>query len=116
VAKAGLYSPEFQITTETSVVGSLNFFSSFFNNEGYGNGASRLALNLTPLQTLAATPAALVDRLDALLFAYQMTATTRTRLLQMVGALPGTSASQRKDRVKAALIVTAMSPDFVIQK
>ena len=116
VAKANLYSPEFQITTETSVVGSLNFFSSFFNDEGYGNGDSRLKLDLAPLQALAATPALLVDRLDALLFAYQMSATTRQRLLQMVGALPGTSAQERKSRVKAALIVTAMSPDFVIQK
>ncbi len=116
VAKAGLVSPEFQITTETSVVGSLNFFSSFFNDEGYGNGASRLKIDLTAWQTLAATPAALVDRLDAVLFAHQMGATTRTRLLQLVTALPGGSADQRKDRVKAALIVTAMSPDFVIQK
>ena len=116
VAKAGLYSPEFQITTETSVVGSLNFFADFFNNEGYGDGASRLKVDLTALQTLAATPSALVDRLDPLLFACQMSASTRQRLLQMLGALPGTSPSQRKDRVKAALIVTAMSPDFVIQK
>ena len=116
VAAAGLYSPEFQITTETSVVGSLNFFANFFNNEGYGNGASRLRLDLTVLQALAATPAALVDRLDALFFAYQMTASTRTRLTQMITALPGASSNDRERRVKAALIVTAMSPDFVIQK
>ncbi len=116
VARAGLYSPEFQITTETSVVGSLNFFSSFFNDEGYGNGDSRLKINLTPLQALAATPSALVDRLDALLFGYQMSATTRQRMLTMVSALPGATDSQRKRRVKAALIVTAISPDFVIQQ
>ncbi len=116
VAKAGLYSPEFQITTETSVVGSLNFFADFFNSEGYGDGASRLKIDLTALQTLAATPATLVDRLDALLFAYQMSASTRQRLLQMLGALPGASPAERKARVKAALIVTATSPDFVIQK
>ena len=116
VAKANLYSPEFQITTETTVVGSLNFFSGVINNGGYGNGDSRLSLNLLPLQTLAATPATLVDRLDALLFAYQMTAATRTRLLQMLSALPGGTDSRHKARVRAALIVTAMSPDFVIQK
>jgi Protein of unknown function (DUF1800) len=116
VAKAGLYSPEFQITTETSVVGSLNFFSNFFNNGGYGNGDSRLTINLAPLQALAATPAELVDRIDALFFAYQMGATTRVRMLQMLGAMSGTSTDQLKRRVKAALIVTAISPDFVIQK
>ncbi len=116
VAKANLYSPEFQITTETTVVGSLNFFSSVINNGGYGNGDSRLSLNLLPLQALAAAPATLVDRLDALLFTYQMTAATRARLLQMLTAMPGGTDNRHKSRVRAALIVTAMSPDFVIQK
>jgi hypothetical protein len=59
----------------------------------------------------------LVDRLDALFFTYQMAATTRARLLQMLDSMPGgSSATNLKNRVKAALIVTAMSPDFVIQK
>ena len=116
VAQAGLYSPEFQITTETSVVGSLNFFSSLFNDEGYGGGASRLSINLGALQSLAAVPVSLVERIDALLFAYQMSTSTRTRLLQMVATLPGASDYDKRNRVKAALIVTAMSPDFVIQK
>lgn len=116
VAKAGLYSPEFQITTETSVVGSLNFFATFFNDEGYGSDASRLKLDLSPLMALAAIPTALVDRLDALFFMHQMSASTRARLTQMITALPGASNDDRNRRVKAALIVTAISPDFVIQK
>ena len=116
VSKAGLYSPEFQITTETTVVGSLNFFADLFNNGGYGGGDSRLVLNLLPLQALAATPAVLVDRLNELLFAYQMSVATRTRLLQMLGAMPAGTDSRNKNRLKAALIVTALSPDFVIQK
>jgi uncharacterized protein (DUF1800 family) len=116
VAQAGLVSPEFQITTETTVVGSLNFFSSLFNDEGYGWGPNRLALKLDALQALAATPAPFVDRLDALLFAFQMGASTRQRLIQMVGAMSGASKGDLKNRVKAALIVTALSPDFVIQK
>ena len=98
------------------MVASLNFFSGVINNGGYGGGDSRLTLNLLPLQALAPTPAALVDRLDALLFAYQMTPTTRARLLQMLIAMPGGTDTRHKSRVRAALIVTAMSPDFVIQK
>jgi uncharacterized protein (DUF1800 family) len=116
VAKAGLYSPEFQITTETTVVGSLNFFADFFNQGGYGSEDSRLTLDYGPLLSLAADPAALTDRLDALFYASQMGASTRARLLKMLGALPSGTPEDRLQRVKAALIVTAMSPDFVIQR
>ena len=71
---------------------------------------------VSPVGAPGSAGTVLLDNIDALLFAYQMSATTRARMLQMVGAMPGNSASQRKDRVKAALIITAMSPDFVIQK
>lgn len=114
VAQAGLVSPEFQITTETTVVGSLNFFADFFNQGGYGSGASRLVLDYGPLLSLAADPAALCDRLDALFYASQMGAGTRARLQRMLAALPSATPEDRLARVKAALIVTAMAPDHVI--
>ena len=116
VAKAGLVSPEFQITTETTVVGSLNFFADFFNQGGYGSGASRLKLDFAPLQALAGDPAALIDRLEVLFYASQMSASTRARLLKMLAALPSETQEDKLQRVKAALIVTAMSPDHVIQR
>jgi uncharacterized protein (DUF1800 family) len=117
LAAAGLVAPEFQITTETSVVGSLNFFARLINSEGYGSGEHKLVLDLAPLQALASDPAALAARLDLLLFAGQMSTSTRERITRMLAAMPGgTSANNMKRRVKAALIVTAVSPDFVIQK
>lgn len=116
IARAGLFSPEFQITTETSVVGSLNFFADLFNSEGYGDGNSRLVLDLKPLAALAATHSALIDRLDALFFAQQMRQSTRARLTRLLESLPGTSEYELSQRVKAALIVVSLSPDFVIQK
>ncbi|MBK6295026.1 MAG: DUF1800 domain-containing protein [Rhodoferax sp.] len=116
VARAGLYSPEFQITTETSVVGSLNFFANLIHNGGYGWDDNRLVLNTKPLEALANDPVALVARIDALFFGYQMGASTRERMTRMLAAMPSGSDYQRKERVQAALIVTAMSPDYVIQK
>ena len=116
VAQAGLTAPEFQITTETSVVGSLNFFSNLFRSEGYGYDESRLELNLAPWAALATQPDVLVERLNTLFFATQMSAATRARLLQMVIAMPGRNDDELRDRVKAALTVTAIAPDFVIQK
>ena len=116
IARAGLYAPEFQITTETSVVGSLNFFANLVHNGGYGWGDHRMELDTKPLEALAGEPTALVDRLNALFFDYQMGASTRERLQRMLGAMPLGSDKDRKRRVQAALIVTALAPDFVIQK
>ncbi len=108
----GLVAPEFQITTETTLVGGLNFFARFINSEGFGSGDTRLRVDYTALQALAADPAALIAHLDLLFFNGQMSASTRQRLATMLAAIP---ANDPKRRVKAALIVTSLSPDHVIQ-
>jgi hypothetical protein len=108
----GLVAPEFQITTETTLVGGLNFFARLINNEGFGNGETRLRIDYTALQALAADPAALVAHLDLLFFHGQMSDATRQRITTMLAAIP---ANDTKRRVKSALIVTSLSPDHVIQ-
>ncbi|WP_284616451.1 DUF1800 domain-containing protein [Aquabacterium humicola] len=117
LATAGLVAPEFQITSETTVVGSLNFFAAFFRRGGYGSGDSKLMLDFAPLVPLAdGNGAALIDRLDGLFFDRQMSASTRQRLSTLIQALPGTNADKRLQRVKSALTLVALSPDHVIQK
>lgn len=116
ITEAGLVAPEFQITSETTVVGSLNFFSSVIQNEGYGWDESRLKLDYAPLLSLATGDgAALVDRLNLLLFDLQMGAATRQRLLTLLKALPSGSGYEREQRLKSALLLSVMSPDHVIQ-
>lgn len=116
LAQAGLVAPEFQITTETSVVSCYNTFARLFSQEGYGWGKqSRLFLNFASWEALALKPQEMVDRMDLLLCNAQMSAATRTRLLTLIKALPSTSW-QIRDRVKQAFTVLAVSPDFVIQK
>lgn len=112
LAAAGLVAPEFQITSETTVAGSMNFFASLFDAGGYGNGSSRVRLDYGPLMALAPDAGALVDRLDALFFNRQMQAATRTRLLQLLSAMGSAGA---REKVTSALKLVAMSPDFVIQ-
>ncbi|RZJ07863.1 MAG: DUF1800 domain-containing protein [Rubrivivax sp.] len=110
IAAQGWVAPEFQISGETAVAGSLNFFADLFNGGGYGwPEQHRLKLDLTTLSALDAT--ALIDRLDLLFFDLGMSASTRTRLITLIGAVKG-----KTDKVKAALIVTALSPDHVIQR
>ena len=101
IARAGLYAPEFQITTETSVVGSLNFFATLVHKGGYGWGDNRMELDTKPMEALAGDPQALVGRVDALFFDYQMGASTRDRLSRMLSAMPNGSDKDRKRRVQA---------------
>jgi uncharacterized protein (DUF1800 family) len=110
IAAQGWVAPEFQISGETAVAGSLNFFAELVNSGGYGwPEEHRLQLDLASLASLA--PAALVDRLDLLFFNLGMSASTRERLTTLVGAVEG-----QTEKVKAALIVVALSPDHVIQR
>jgi uncharacterized protein (DUF1800 family) len=113
IAQAGLVAPEFQITTETTVVGGLNFFANLFNNGSYGYDAFELKLNFAPMDALAANPDALIAELNALYFNYAMGSKLQTRMKTMLSALP---ANAPRQRVKAALILTSLSPEYIIQK
>ena len=113
LAAAGLVAPEFQITSETSLVGSLNFFAWFFESGGYGWDDSRLRLNYSALKELTYDTDLLIDRLDRLFCCARMSTGTRDRIRTAVNALP---VRERVQRIKSALLLLAMSPDFVIQK
>jgi uncharacterized protein (DUF1800 family) len=117
-AALGLVAPEFQITTETSMVGTLNFFGRLVKNASYGSGDTKLTLDLTELNALANDPAALADRLSLLLVNGNMSETLRANLITALSGMPktGSSGGAVTDRVKAALILISLAPEYVIQK
>jgi hypothetical protein len=106
-------APEFQITNETTVVGTLNFFANLVQEGGYGWDESRLALDYAPLEALAADPAKLIDRLGLMFMNDSVSPQTRAAMMRTLTAIP---ASDKAGRVKAALTLTAVAPDFVIQR
>jgi uncharacterized protein (DUF1800 family) len=119
LSAANLVAPEFQITTETSMVGGLNFFSRLVRNGGYGSGDTRLTLNVSELNPLANTPGLLADRLNLLFFNGAMSDATRSTIISTLNAMALTKTGDTSavtDRLKAALILVSMAPDFVIQK
>lgn len=113
LAAANLVAPEFQITTETSMVGQLNFFAKLVKNASYGSGDTKLTLNLDALNALATDPVKLVDALNLQFMNGLMTENTRAVMLTKLAALP---ASKPVDRTKAALTLLSLSPEFAIQK
>jgi uncharacterized protein (DUF1800 family) len=113
VGDAGLYAPEFQITTETTVVGTLNFLASVIAERGIGKDDRRLDLDFSGLEALSADPPRLVSWIDSMFMNGAVSAATRDTMTQIVGSVP---AAQKSDRVKVALLLTMIAPEFVIQR
>jgi hypothetical protein len=134
LASAGLTTPEFQLTSDTSVALAMNFIESgLLNNTSNTNGLSSyvggngsIVLNIAPWMTTNYTANAgvpnLVSNLSSLLVAGQLSAAAQTNIVYYVTNLttfpfstPPTQ-SQMRDRVRAAVHLILCSPDCTIQK
>jgi uncharacterized protein (DUF1800 family) len=113
IAQAGLVAPEFQIHTETQVVGNANFFSWVLWDRAFGfEEAGKLRMDLAPWTALAADVATLVDAINLVFTANTLSAATRASMTKAVAAVP---ASKPNERVRVALTLLMVTPDFVVQ-
>lgn len=124
---AGLVGPEFQVVDEVSVAGYVNTMSSAITN-GVGNatGVSGSDIKTTyPNEIgLAATPQALVDRLNTLLFYGQMSSGLQQTLVNAINSIPipGGSATAAQvtaaqtQRVQLAVMMAMTSGEYLAQR
>lgn len=134
LASAGLTTPEFQLTSDTSVALQLNFLEGgiLVNNNNtnglssFNNGGGAIVMDFGPWvstnYTSAANVPGLVDSMNALLLAGQLSAGAKTNIVKYVTnttnfpfSTPPTQ-SQMRDRVRAVVHLITASPDFTIQK
>ncbi len=115
IAAAGLVSPEFQLTTETSIIGSSNTMRDLAFR-GHAWGTSTMTPDYTAYTALAANPAQLVDQLNLVLMSQSMSPELRTRIINAITSIQTTRTNWQLDRVKNAVWLIALSPEFVIQK
>jgi uncharacterized protein (DUF1800 family) len=119
IAQAGLVAPEMQMTNVTTVVGYLNFMEQAIASNTV-NGSDIFSSYLAELN-LAATPDALLDRINLLLMAGEMDSTLRSQILSAVNAIsiPSGDASATNaalaDRAMTAVYLTMASPAFSAQ-
>jgi hypothetical protein len=135
LASAGLTTPEFQLTSDTSVALQMNFIGGgILNNTGNTNGLSSftggdgdIVLDISPWMTTNYTAAAgvlqLVDDLNSRLLAGQLSAGAKTSIVNFVTntvnfpyTAPAPTATQIRDRVRAVVHLLITSPDYTIQK
>lgn len=111
IAQEGLVAPELQIITDTSLPGYVNFMQRQLTNPDGG-----LVMNYAPELALAQDPAALVERLDRRLTHSSMSTNFRNQIVTAVTALPAGTEAQRLARVRTAILMTVVSPEFIVQK
>jgi len=113
LAEAGLYAPEFQITTASTAISQVNtLYSSIFTSTAPAAGTP--VLDLSSL-TSAPDNATMVSTLNLLLCAGAMPTTTQQSILTALGSLP-TATTLPSDRAKFALELIATAPAGAIQQ
>jgi len=138
----GLTVPEMQITHATTISGYINFLAwmlerddedinlepmwesedesepVFFDEDDYARAFNP---NLDPLIEMAADPTALVDYLDLLLTANQLSSETRSALMAVLDQVDDTYPEEPSDfhnleRAKIAIWLIMTSPDYLVQR
>jgi uncharacterized protein (DUF1800 family) len=120
VAARGQVAPEMQITTETSALGYANFVAQILEN---GWGEWNASLNRQDVQfdfsswtSVSTSPDALVDAVATRMIGHRLSDAARAPAIAAIQSMPSTSAYQKRQRVQAAILLVAVSPEFVIQQ
>ncbi len=112
IATQGLTGPEFQITTESSVAGYVNYMQRAISGQGIGD----VRANYTALQALAGDSAALLAEVNLVLAAGQVTAATLTTLKTALDTIAVATPAGQLDRVYAAITLVMAAPEYIAQK
>lgn len=112
IANASLVAPEFQITNEPSVVAYINYMQGVIQN-GIGDD---VRADYAPLIALAANSGALVDEVNLLLAAGQLSAATVAAIRAAVDSISATATNGPTNRVYTAILLTMASPEYITQR
>lgn len=135
LAATGATAPEFQITNEASVAQYANVLTQLVLDGPYifaperpdndqtvpsaQSGIGDMVPDYSREMALAPDVVALLERLNLLLCAGQLSANTRARLgaaLQEMNVTPSSDARTRHGRVAQAVLMIMLCPEFLVQK
>ncbi len=119
IAAANLVAPEMQMTNVSTVVGYINYMQNAIGS-GATSGPDMFSSYETEM-SLAATPTALLDRINLLLMAGEMDPTLYGQILGAISAIDIPAGDQTAinaallNRVQTAIYLTMASPSFCAQ-
>ncbi|WP_269713812.1 DUF1800 domain-containing protein [Caulobacter sp. NIBR2454] len=126
LGEAGLVAPELQIVSELTAASYFNFIKTTIDT-GVGYNPKTWSMGDVVSQyrdevALAATPEALLDRVNSLLFYGQMSAALRQQILAAVNsiAIPATNETNidaaKLKRAKLAVFLSMVSGEYLVQR
>lgn len=122
IAQAGLYSPEFQITTDTYITRLTNEMAGKVYWAWWGNPGltdwDPVQVDLNRDLALATNPVALVDRYDLLFMGQRMSPFMRQVLVSHIADLTQNNSGSdwQRYRVQDALWLILTSPEYVVER
>jgi uncharacterized protein (DUF1800 family) len=111
LATQGLVAPEFQLTTETSVFQYINMVESL----GYGR-INPCVVNYSFLTPLARDSKALLDEVNLLIAAGQVSDARITSFAAAINTMETSDLNGQLDKIKAAITLIMTSPEFIVVK
>jgi len=111
VAAAKLVAPEFQLANESSVVGYVNYMQ-----RAVSKGIADVLPDYSSLLPLANDANALLNEINTVLAAGQLSASTLSLLRNAIGAMPANTDAARYNRIYAALTLVLAAPEFLVQQ
>ncbi len=112
VAAQGLVAPEFQITTEPTVVSYVNYMQSLIVH----GGAGETTVDYSSLVALAPDSQALLNELNLVLAANQISAATIAQMKTALDSISVSTATGTNNRVYAALTLVMAAPEYLVLK
>jgi uncharacterized protein (DUF1800 family) len=111
IGTAGMVAPEFQITNESSVVGYVNYMQS-----AVSKGIFDVKADYASLLPLAETTLPLLNEINLVLAAGQLSAATLSLIKGALDTMPVGTDAARLNRIYAALTMVLAAPEFIVQK
>jgi uncharacterized protein (DUF1800 family) len=121
---AGAVAPEFQLVNESSVASYLNFMQTTIDTGGISGLVAAYTAEIALAESpTAANPSNLVNRINLLLSAGQLSSATVATISTVVGSMAGTvagnattTATNLRRRVCAAVLLVMASAEYLVQK
>lgn len=111
IATAGLVAPEMQVTSEPTVIAYVNYMQTLIQS-----GTGDVKADYTAILTKAADSTALIDEINLLVAAGQLSATTIATIKTAVDSIGTTTPALLSNRVYTAILLTMAAPDYLVQK